>query len=494
MDSKKRTKIMLVLFFGVLMGALDIAIVGPALPSIRKYFTAEVAERSISWIFSIYVLFNLIGTPLMAKLSDMFGRRMIYVLDVALFAAGSLVVALSQSFAMVLVGRAIQGFGAGGIFPVASAVIGDTFPPEKRGSALGLIGAVFGIAFILGPILGGIILAIAPWQWLFLINLPIAAILAVAALRILPNQRPGKLPAFDWLGMLLLAGALAGLAYGINQIDTTHFFASLGSMQVWPFLAGVLVLGGLLGLVEKRAASPILPPILFKRRQMNLAYILSAGAGVGESGLVFMTLLAVAALGSSYGVNEKSASFMLMPVVLAMSVGSPLVGRMLDKIGSRQVILFGTVVEAAGLFLLSFEAQNLFLFILAGVLIGLGLSALLGAPIRYIMLNESTAEERSTAQGVASLFTSIGQLVGSALVGAVAASRIDALQSAESRVAGYTTAFLVIGLVTLVLIGLAFFLKNRAAELATVRANSGAPVQAAPVQVQLAKPAKTGRK
>ena len=189
MDQTHRNRVLTVLFIGVLMGALDIAIVGPALPAIQNQFSLQ--ERSLSWIFSVYVLFNLVGTPLMAKLSDLFGRRIIYILDVTLFAAGSLIVAVSPVFWVVLLGRGIQGFGAGGIFPVASAVIGDTFPVEKRGSALGLIGAVFGIAFILGPILGGIILAVASWQWLFFINLPIAAAVIVIVPRIMGgNESP----------------------------------------------------------------------------------------------------------------------------------------------------------------------------------------------------------------------------------------------------------------------------------------------------------------
>ena len=148
-DNRRRNQLLLVLFIGVLMGALDIAIVGPALPAIQAYF--GVGERAIAWIFAIYVLFNLVGTPLMAKLSDALGRRSIYVADVTLFALGSLLVAAAPNFGLLLVGRAVQGLGAGGIFPVASAVIGDTFPPEKRGSALGLIGAVFGLAFLVGP-------------------------------------------------------------------------------------------------------------------------------------------------------------------------------------------------------------------------------------------------------------------------------------------------------------------------------------------------------
>ncbi len=131
MENKNRNQVLLVLFLGVLMGALDIAIVAPALPSIQKFF--DIGDRLLTWTFTIYVLFNLIGTPLMAKLSDTFGRRSIYILDVTLFALGSLVVALSPQsmFSVLLVGRALQGLGAGGIFPVASAVIGDTFPPRN---------------------------------------------------------------------------------------------------------------------------------------------------------------------------------------------------------------------------------------------------------------------------------------------------------------------------------------------------------------------------
>ncbi|MCC7512650.1 MAG: MFS transporter, partial [Anaerolineae bacterium] len=151
MTDKTRNQLLLVLFLGVLMGALDIAIVAPALPAIQTYY--GIGDRALTWTFTIYVLFNLIGTPLMAKLSDTFGRRSIYILDIVLFALGSLFVALAPAnlFAGLLFGRALQGLGAGGIFPVASAVIGDTFPPEKRGGALGLIGAVFGLAFLIGP-------------------------------------------------------------------------------------------------------------------------------------------------------------------------------------------------------------------------------------------------------------------------------------------------------------------------------------------------------
>lgn len=454
-DNRTRNRILLVLFLGVLMGALDIAIVGPALHSIKTAFGVD--DRLLAWTFTIYVLFNLIGTPLMAKLSDLFGRRAVYVADVALFAVGSLAVALSSSFPMLLAGRALQGFGAGGIFPVASAVIGDTFPPEKRGSALGLIGAVFGLAFIIGPILGGVLLMVG-WQWLFIVNLPVALVVIVMSLRLLPATRTASRKAFDWQGMAALSLALAALTYGINQIDTAHFGASLLSLPVWPFLLLALLLALLFWQIERRAADPILRMSLFGARQAVLANALSAGAGLGEAGLVFMPPLAAAAL----GMTSSTASFMLMPVVLAMSVGSPLAGRFLDRLGSKTVVVAGAALLALGMVVLSQGASSLALFIVAGALIGLGLSALLGAPVRYIMLNEAPAADRTAAQGAITLFTSIGQLISGAAVGAVAASQ-------GGGVAGYSAAYLVIGGIAIALTLLALGLKGHAAELATVQ-------------------------
>ncbi|MDX9850078.1 MAG: MFS transporter, partial [Anaerolineaceae bacterium] len=388
METGNRKSILVILFIGVLMGALDIAIVGPALPAIRA--DLNISERALSWIFSLYVLFNLIGTPIMAKLSDIYGRRWIYVLDVSIFALGSLITALSPNITILLIGRAIQGFGAGGIFPVASAVIGDTFPPEKRGGALGLIGAVFGLAFLIGPILGGVILSFASWKWLFLINLPVALVVILMAMRSLPATRREHSQQFDWLGMIVIALLLTSLALSINQLDTQNFFSSLLSTKVLASLIAFLVLFSLMLWIESRVENPIIPLSLFSRRQLRLAYIFSAGAGFAEAGMVYLPLLAVVQLSSS-GINNQNASWMLMPVVLAMAFGSPLSGRLLDKIGSRIVIISGTFITTLGMVGMGLFSNNLVLFILSGFLIGLGLSSLLGAPLRYISLNETAS-------------------------------------------------------------------------------------------------------
>ena len=461
MSDKTRNRILLVLFLGVLMGALDIAIVSPALTPIQNYF--GVGERAKSWIFTIYVLFSLIGTPLMAKLSDVFGRRSIYILDIAIFAIGSLIVALAPQglFAVLLGGRALQGFGAGGIFPVASAVIGDSFPPEKRGGALGLIGAVFGLAFLIGPILGGIIMTFTTWQWLFVINLPVAVVVIVVGLRLLPVTHPDARRPFDWAGMLVLGILLASLAYGLNMIDATNFFASLLSLNVWPFLTLAIALLFVFPVIERKATDPILHLHILESRQAILASALAAGAGLGEVGMVFIPSLAVAAMPAI--INKHTASYLLMPVVLAMAVGSPLAGRFLDRLGSKAVVFAGSLLAAIGMVMLGIPAITsvLALFIVAGIIIGLGLSALLGAPVRYIMLNEAPAADRTAAQGAIALFTCIGQLLSSALVGAVADSQ-------GGGVHGYGAAYMVIGGIAVVLILLTFGLKSRSQELATV--------------------------
>lgn len=458
MNDKQRNQVLAVLFVGVLMGALDIAIVGPAMPAIQAEF--GLTPRQLPWIFSIYILMQMVSTPLMAKLSDFYGRRAIYVLDIVLFTAGSIVVAASHGsglWLMLLAGRFIQGFGAGGIFPVASAVIGDTFPPEKRGGALGLIGAVFGLAFMIGPVIGGLLLGFG-WQWLFLINVPLAVGVLVVGWRLLPHEPVATSGSFDWLGMIVLAIALGTFTYGLNEFDPANAAASLAQPAVWLSLLVSVVSWVALVFIERRSEHPVFPVGLFRNRQLSVAFFLTAGAGLGEASTVFLPLLAVLSL----GVTPSIGSYLLLPLVFGMAIGSPVAGRLLDRLGSRTVILTGLVLMAIGLIGVSQAGASLALFIVWSLLIGVGLSALLGAPIRYITLNETTAEDRSAAQGMVTTFTSIGQLVSSALIGAVAASFGETAH-------GYDVSFLGIGLVTVALVVVALALKSRAVEKETRR-------------------------
>ena len=451
------TKILWVLFFGVLMGALDIAIVGPALPALRSEFAID--ERAVAWVFTIYVLFNLVGTPINAKLSDRLGRRAIYTLDVALFAIGSLMVAQAQSFNMLLAGRAVQAFGAGGIFPVASAVIGDTMPPEKRGRALGLIGAVFGIAFLLGPLLAAQLLNFG-WRWLFLINLPIAALLIVASLRWLPGRRPGTPPPFDWQGAILISGMLACLTLGLSSLNSEHLLASLRDPSVWGWLLGAAVLLLAARSVENRAVDPVIRPRWFASRQIKMIALFAAGAGLGETGMVFLPDLAVAGL----GITPQASSYLLLSVVVALLFGSPTFGRLLDRIGPKPIIMFALASLLAGALWIGYSPVSRTNIIIAGALVGLGLSGLLGAPLRYLLIEEVPAAERAAAQGILTIFTSIGQLLSGALIGAVAASTGGGAR-------GYQRAFLWVAVPVAIMFAISWLLQNKRSTSATQSAD-----------------------
>ncbi len=458
-NERQRNQILGLLFVGVLMAALDIAIVGPALPAIQGVFAAS--ERALSWVFSIYVLGNLVGTPLIAALSDRFGRRALYIVSLSGFALGSLLVAIAPSFAMLLVGRLIQGVSAGGIIPVASAVIGDTFPPERRGAALGLIGAVFGIAFLIGPIIGGLLLLLG-WQWLFLVNLPIAAALIALSIRLLPGRTRFEQAPFDLAGLITLGLMLTGLAYGLTELDPALIQAGEWPVVSIGALIGALMLAPLFVAVERRAVEPILQPAIFRSRQIWLTAALAVGAGIAESSVVFVPSLLTAA----YGVSSSTASFMLLPIVLAMAAGSPVSGRMLDRFGSRIVVSIGVLLSGVGLALLGFWPASLVGFYLASIVLGIGLAILLGAALRYILLNEVPANERAAAQGLLTVTMGSGQLLGAVLVGLIAASL-------GGGVVGFGQAFLGIGILMLALLPAALGLKSRAAERASALAHAG---------------------
>ncbi|MCX7226116.1 MAG: MFS transporter, partial [Burkholderiales bacterium] len=180
------------LFIGVFMAALDSAIVGPVLPALRASFGID--NRTAGLLTTVFALSSMCSTALMAYFSDRHGRRPVYLASVALFAIGSLCIAAAPSFDLLLVSRAIQGIGAGGIAPVASAVIGDVFTAERRGRILGLIGATHGMAFVLGPPLATLLTSTLGWRWLFLVNIPVALVVLVLGSRCLPAKRTDAAP------------------------------------------------------------------------------------------------------------------------------------------------------------------------------------------------------------------------------------------------------------------------------------------------------------
>lgn len=450
-------RVLLVLFIGVFMAALDTAIIAPAIPALQAAFGVDT--RQISLVTIVFLLGSLSSNALMANLSDRLGRRPVYLACVAAFALGSLLIALAPAYWVVLVGRLIQGISAGGITPAASAVVGDTFPVEQRGKALGLIGATFGMAFIIGPLVASLLLVVASWHWLFLINLPVAILILFLGARVLPTTRANAmLPPFDVRGLLVAATLLTSLALGITR--TLDDFIGV---VAWPWLLGLaLICVPLLVLIERRHARPIIPLSVFGTRQMRLAYILATGAGFGMGSIVFISALAVAA----FGFATQQAGFVLFPLVIASLVGSLGSGRVLNRYGSRTVLLAGFTALVVGSSMLAAFPANFALFIVATLFVGFGVGVVVGGALRFIVLAEAPASERTSAQGLVNICTSIGNLLSAALIGTIA-------DGAGGGVRGLAIAYAVAAVLAVLMLLLAFGLKGRTAEQADTATTEG---------------------
>ncbi len=400
-----------VLFTGVFMSALDTAIVGPAIPVLRETFAID--NRAVGLMMSVFVLFSLCSTALMANLSDRYGRRPVYLASVALFALGSLLIALSPNFWLVVASRAVQGMGAGGIVPVASAVVGDLFAPEKRGKMLGLIGATYGMAFVLGPPLASALMLALSWHWIFLINLPIAAAIVVMGAKVLPKQvATGVQAPLDVAGIVVTFTLLSALVLGITRVLDPLLGATL-----WPWmLLAVAALVMLLLAVEGRAPAPLIPIQLFRNRQLATTYVLAVGAGYGMGSVIFLTSVATLA----YGVTVHNAGFVLLPMVVCSMLGSGGGGRLLNRLGARTMAQWGFGMLAVGYGLTAVTSLGLWFFWVASVPVGLGVGIVVGGALRSIAIDEAPQAVRAAAQGLINICTAIGTLLATATLSAMA--------------------------------------------------------------------------
>jgi MFS family permease len=447
LDPKQSKALLPLLFTGVLMGALDLAIIGPALPAIQADF--GMTTRQLSVLFNAYVLCQMIGTPLLAKFADRTGPRLAYIVSIGLFAAGSLMLVIARGPDLLYYGRAVQGFGAGGIFPIAAAVIGNTLPPQERGPALGVLGTVFGLAFFIGPVMGGLLLPYG-WHWLFLVNLPIAGVLIAGAVRLLPARSEAAKKPLDGVGILVLSLLLTALVVALSSIDTGRLAASLMSWQVAPALALFAILLPVFWRIEQRARDPIIRPGLLRSRPVITASLIGTGVGAVQSAGSFYPALAVAAI----GVSQSTASWMLLPGVVGATIASPIAGRLINVIGTRLLLTGGLTLVVISLLIFGFVPMDMETFIAASILGNLGMGGVLGAPLRLVVLENSLPAERGSAQGLLSNFTSAGRLVGAAFVGSIAAS-------AGGGVAGYQAAFVGMSVVAVGMATLALSLRSR---------------------------------
>jgi EmrB/QacA subfamily drug resistance transporter len=430
--------LLLTLGLGVFAGALDLGVLSPALPAIGRQFSVPTGD--LAWIFTLYLLVDVASIAIASTLADRLGRRPIYMGCIALFAIGSAIAIAAPSYGILLFARGLQALGAGGIFPVATAAIGDVVEPEKRGSALGLVAATWGLAAIVGPTFGGLVTHFISWRWIFALNIPLAIVVLVMAKRFVPNVAPNKRGPLDVAGLTLLC---LGLLLLMDGLTTARAFTGI---------LGALVLAGF-AFWERRAGNPIVPLELFAAPQLAKTYLLEITIGVLEGSLFFIPTVLVAAQGLSYAAAGLIAALGALMFVLVI----PASGRLLDRIGSRDVLLAGTVLSELGLAIFAVGFRSLPLSIVAMIVAGTGFGALLGAPTRYIVTSEVGEERRGTAVGLLSQALIIGQILGGSIAGGV-------IDIASNELLGYRDAYLCFCGVAFVALIIAASLNSRSAE------------------------------
>lgn len=404
---------------GIFMGAIDTGIITPARTVIQSQLGVD--EATGIWMITIYTLAYAAAIPVMGKLADRSGRKPIYLLAIVLFGVGSLLCGLSQdvgSYEMLIASRALQAVGAGGILPIATADIGTAVPREKRGMALGLVGAVYGVANVFGASAGSLVLDIVGvenWQWIFYINVPISIGIIIAGLVWLPNRRADEVAPIDVWGSVVLVSMILSLLWGIRNLDFFDFGASITSAEVWPWLALVVVLLPVLIWVEKRAADPVLNLGYFTDRGIALTLTLSLLSGVILMGVVFVPQFAE----NSLKLPSGSGGYLVIALGLASGIGAPLSGRLTDRFGPRAVLGLGTGISllAAIVIILWAIPQPSMTSVLVGLCgLGLGLGFIVGSPLNYMMLERVPDEEASSALGTLSLVRAIGTTLAPALM------------------------------------------------------------------------------
>ncbi|MBV9440381.1 MAG: MFS transporter, partial [Candidatus Eremiobacteraeota bacterium] len=444
--------LLVTLGLGVFAGALDLGVLSPALPALGAAF--GVGPRDLAWVFTLYLLADVVAIPVATKLADRYGRRPVYVTCVSVFGAGSVLAIAAPSFAVFLVARAIQAAGAGGIFPVATAAIGDRVPPERRGAALGLVAATWGLAAVIGPAFGGLVTHFVSWHWVFAANVPLAIVVVALARTHVPAIAANARGALDVFGIVTLTlGLLAAMAL------LTRLYAYAGAVNAplaWAILAIAAVAFALFVLAERRAVQPVIPPAFFRDRQLVVTYALEVLIGALEGSLFFIPAALVAAEKLSYAAAGAVAALGALCFVAMI----PVSGTALDRIGSRAVLTAGTLVTATGLLIFALGFATLWIALLAMIVAGIGFGALLGAPTRYIVTNRVGTEQRATAIGLLSIFLIVGQIVGGSLGGGIASSH-------GNVIAGYRVAYIAFAGLALVATLLTAALAPQSAELAS---------------------------
>ncbi|MFJ3144274.1 MDR family MFS transporter [Streptomyces halstedii] len=417
LDPRRRNIVFATIVLGILLAALDQTIVGTALPTIVSDLGG--AEH-MSWVVTAYLLAETVSTVLVGKFGDLFGRKLIFQISAVIFITGSFLCGLASNMLLLIIWRGVQGIGAGGLMVTSMALIADVIPLRDRGKYQGAIGAVFGVATVVGPLLGGLFTDHLTWRWAFYVNVPIAIVVVVAAARTIPSVRAAGRPVIDYLGIALVAVGASALILGTSWGGNEYAW---GSPVIIGLFAGGLVALALFCAVELRAREPMLPMRLFRNPVFAVCSILSFIVGFAMLGaMIYLPTY----LQYVDGDSATLSGVRTLPLVVGLLAASVFSGNVVSKTGHYRLFpVAGSLVMAAGLFLLSRMGpdsgvwrESLFMLVLG---IGIGLSMQV---LTIAVQNTVDYSDLGTATSGVTFFRTLGSSFGTAVFGTIYANAL----------------------------------------------------------------------
>ena len=404
-NSRARFEIMGAIMLALFLGALDQTIVGPVLPKIS---TELKGADFYTWVVTAYLVTSTAAIPVYGKLSDYFGRKPMLLTGIVLFLIGSVLSGLSQTMWQLILFRGVQGLGAGALFPISLAVIGDLFTPAERGKYQGLFGGVFGIAFLVGPFLGGVLTDNLSWHWIFFVNVPVGLISLYLIGRLLPMVHPqGTKFTLDIPGVITFTGAVVPVLIALTLAETSSWFDT--SVLAW-FGVGVVFLVAFI-VAEIKAADPMIPLDLFRNRTFAVSVVATFFAVFGFSVLIIFLPLWFQIV---QGASTTASGYLLLPFLFGLIFSSILAGFIVSRTGRyKNLLSMALALMVVGLALFSnlrADTANPALWFWM-LLTGLGVGPTM-AIFTLIVQNDVPFHQLGTATSDLTLFRQIGTSVG----------------------------------------------------------------------------------